>query len=222
LRKTAGELGSKFNVRDDNLLDMKKIIGLFILIIALALVSGCTQQTTTTPVTTVTATEVPTVIETTVETSVAPTEEATIIETPVETSSIDANVTAPVEVTASVTQAITAAMTPSTKVTVIHIANNSFSPATLMVLPGTGITWVNDDSTVHSVKTIGDNSPKFNSGDIVANVGRWGYTFSQKEGTIEYTDGYNLNVTGVIIVKKGDSFAGMGTPTTYTTSNSAW
>jgi len=204
---------------------MKKIIGLFILIIALALVSGCTQQTTTTPVTTVATTEVPTVIETTVETTVAPTEEVSAVATPVETSSIDANVTAPVEenVTATITApAITAAMTPSTKVTVIHIANNSFSPATLMVLPGTGITWVNDDSTVHSVKTIGDNSPKFNSGDIVANVGRWGYTFSQKEGTIEYTDGYNLNVTGVIIVKKGDSFAGMGTPTTYTTSNSAW
>jgi len=201
---------------------MKKIIGLFILIIALALVSGCTQQTTTTPVTTVVTTEVPTVIETTVETTVAPTKEAMIVETPVETSSIEANVTAPVEETASVTQAITAAMTPSTKVTVIHIVNNSFSPVTLMVLPGTGITWVNDDSTVHSVKTIGDNSPKFNSGDIAAKTGRWSYTFSQKEGTIEYKDGYNLNMTGVIIVKKGESFAGVGTPTTYMTSNATW
>jgi len=204
---------------------MKKIIGLFILIIALALVSGCTQPTTTTPATTVATTEVPTVVETTVEETVAPTEEATLIETPVETSTIVANVTAPVEenVTATITApAITAAMTPSTKVTVIHIVNNSFSPATLMVLPGTGISWVNDDSTVHSIKTIGDNSPKFNSGDIVAKVGRWSYTFSEKEGTIEYTDGYNLNVTGVIIVKKGDSFAGMGTPTTYMTSNATW
>lgn len=222
MRKTAGELGSKFNVRDDNLLDMKKIIGLFILIIALALVSGCTQQTTTKPVTTVATMEVPTVIETSVETTVAPTEEATIVETSVETSSVEANVTAPVEETASVTQAITAAMTPSTKVTVIHIANNTFSPATLMVLPGTGITWVNDDSTVHSVKVIGEHAGMFNSGDIAAKVGRWGYTFSQKEGTYEYADGYNLNVTGVIIVKKGDSFAGMGTPTTYMTSNATW
>ena len=212
-------------MRNDNLLDMKKIIGLFILIIALALVSGCTQPTTTTPATTVATTEVPTVVETTVEETVAPTEEATLIETPVETGTIVANVTAPVEenVTATITApAITAAMTPSTKVTVIHIVNNSFSPATLMVLPGTGITWANDDSTVHSVKTIGDNSPKFNSGDIAAKTGRWSYTFSQKEGTIEYKDGYNLNMTGVIIVKKGESFAGVGTPTTYMTSNATW
>jgi len=201
---------------------MKKIIGLFILIIALALVSGCTQPTTTTPATTVATTEVPTVVETTVEETVAPTEEATIVETPVETSNIVEDVTAPVEETASVTEVITAAMTPSTKVTVIHIVNNSFSPATLMVLPGTGITWVNDDSTVHSVKVIGEHAGMFNSGDIAAKVGRWGYTFSQKEGTYEYADGYNLNVTGVIIVKKGESFAGMGTPTTYTTSNSGW
>jgi len=204
---------------------MKKIIGLFILIIALALVSGCTQPTTTTPATTVATTKVPTVVETTVEETVAPTEEIPAVATPVETSTIVANVTAPVEenVTATITApAITAAMTPSTKVTIIHIVNNSFSPATLMVLPGTGISWVNDDSTVHSVKTIGDTSPKFNSGDIVAKVGRWSYTFSEKEGTIKYTDGYNLNVTGVIIVKKGDSFAGMGTPTTYTTSNATW
>ena len=204
---------------------MKKIIGLFILIIALALVSGCTQPTTTTPATTVATTEVPTIVETTEEITAAPTEEATTIETPVETSTIVAEVTTPVEenVTTTITApAITAAMTPSTKVTVIHIVNNSFSPATLMVLPGTGISWVNDDSTVHSIKTIGDNSPKFNSGDIAAKTGRWSYTFSQKEGTIEYTDGYNLNVTGVIIVKKGDSFAGMGTPTTYMTSNASW
>ncbi len=204
---------------------MKKIIGLFILIIALAMVSGCTQPTATPPATTVATTEVPTVVETTEEITAAPTEETTTIETPVETSTIVSEVTAPVEenVTATITApAITAAMTPSTKVTVIHIVNNSFSPATLMVLPGTGISWVNDDSTVHSIKTIGDNSPKFNSGDIAAKTGRWSYTFSQKEGSIEYTDGYNLNVTGVIIVRKGDSFSGMGTPTTYMTSNATW
>ena len=204
---------------------MKKIIGLFILIMALAMVSGCTQPATTTPATTVATTEVPAVVATTAEITAAPTEEATTIETPVETGTIVAEVTAPVEeITTApvVTQAVTAAMTPSTKVTVIHIVNNSFSPATLMVLPGTGISWVNDDSTVHSVKTLGDTSPKFNSGDIAAKTGRWSYTFSEKEGTIHYADGYNLNVTGVIIVKKGESFAGMGTPTTYMTSNATW
>jgi len=57
--------------------------------------------------------------------------------------------------------------------------------------------------------------------DIIPTA-QWGYDFGEAEGTFEYADGYNLNVTGIIIVKKGESFVGMGTPVTYMTSNATW
>ena len=207
---------------------MKRFVGLLILIIVLVAVSGCTQQTKTTPVTTTIATEVPTQVATTIETSVAPTAVATT-EAPVTETTVVTNVTVPAaanttnttSVVVEKTTIVTAGMTPSTKVTVVHIANNTFTPSPLMVLPGTRITWINDDNTVHSLKTIGTYKGKFNSGDI-APKSQWGYDFSETEGTYEYADGYNMNVTGIIIVKKGDSFFGMGTPTTYMTSNATW
>jgi plastocyanin len=75
-----------------------------------------------------------------------------------------------------------------------------------MVLPGTGITWVNDDSEVHTVRTTGDHSGMFTSGDIIQGA-EWGYTFGANEGQFEYKDTYT-NSTGVIIVRKGESLVG--------------
>jgi len=204
---------------------MKKFIGLLILVIVLVAVSGCTQPTTTPPVTTTAATEIPPVVETTVEETATPTIEETLETTPVETT-VATNETAAVTnettVVPTVTEIITAGMTPSTKITVIHIVNNTFSPSPLMVLPGTRITWVNDDTKVHSVKMIGEHAGKFNSGEI-ASTARWGYDFGDAEGTFEYADGTNMNVTGVIIVKKGDSLGGnVVNSTPYVTSNATW
>jgi plastocyanin len=204
---------------------MKKIIGFLILVIVLVAASGCTQPAKTTPATTTVVTEVPTPVPTSVETTVVP--------TAMETTNVTAAVTtvAPNETTAAVTKTttivpektaiVTAGMTPSTEVLVVHIANNTFTPNLLMVLPGSRITWVNDDTTTHSVKAIGASQGKFNSMDISPKA-QWGYDFGENEGTFEYADGYNTNVTGIIIVKKGESFYGMGTPTTYMTSNATW
>ena len=107
---------------------MKNCIGLFLLFIVLVAASGCTQQAKPAQVTTAPTTAVSTVatpFETTVVTAVA---------TPVPTTEIMANVTNPPPVLPtelpSLTQAPTAVMTPSTKVTIIHIANNTFTPAT--------------------------------------------------------------------------------------------
>jgi plastocyanin len=202
---------------------MKKVIGLVLLLIVLVAVSGCTQQAKT--ATTTATTVAPTTIATPVETTVEETPVEVTTEVPVEATAASANETAAVETEnvtpAATVAAVTASMTPSTKVTVIHIANNTFTPATLMILPGTGITWVNDDSTVHSVRMVGEHAGKFNSGDIVPG-GRWGYSFGDAEGTFQYADGYNLNVTGVIIVKKGDSLVGNIPVTKYVTSNQSW
>jgi len=205
---------------------MKKILGLLILVIALVAASGCTLPQSTPPVTTTVTTEaptaVPTVIETTVEaTPVATTEPAVAETTPAATTAIPTTTETTAEVTATKTAIVTAGMTPSTKITVIHIANNTFTPSVLMVLPGTRITWINSDTKVHSVKAVGAIAGKFNSMDI-APTAQWGYDFGENEGTFEYADGYDLNMTGVIIVKKGESFYGMGTPTTYMTSNATW
>lgn len=208
---------------------MKKLVGFLILLIVLIAVSGCTQQAKPTTVTTTTAAVAPTTEATPEETTIVSTPEVTtevtleVTGTPEQTASPETTaVAANTSDTAVVTQAttlVTAMMTPSTKVTTVHIANNTFTPSVLMVLPGTSITWVNDDSTVHSVKMV--EGHKFNSGDI-AKSSRWSYSFGATEGTFEYMDGYNTNVTGVIIVKKGESFAGMGTPTTYVTSSATW
>ncbi|MGB7788336.1 cupredoxin domain-containing protein [Methanoregula sp.] len=195
---------------------MKKVIGLLILILVLVAVSGCTQQAkpapvTTTVPTTVVSTVAATTVATTVETTAAPMDNSTAAVTPA-TNATAENVTTPEETSEvpTVTQAVTMSMTPSTAVTVVHIVNNTFSPAVLMVLPGTGITWKNDDQTIHSVKTIGDNAGMFNSGAIV-NGGTFIYTFSESEGTYQYADGYNMNVTGTIIVQKGDTLVGRPT-----------
>jgi plastocyanin len=199
---------------------MKKVIGLFILIIVLVAVSGCTQQTKTAPVTTAAPTAVPTTEATTVATAV-PTTEVVAATTVTATETTVANVTAPVDTTAAPTVTPTLSMTPSTKVTTIHIVNGTFTPSVLMVLPGTGITWINDDHAIHSVKMIGDHQGMFNSGDIAGGA-TWGYTFGETEGTYQYTDGYNTNVTGTIIVKAGDILYGGPTEVaTATTTNSS-
>lgn len=182
---------------------MKTYIGLFILVMVLVAASGCTTQpakpaaTTTTLTTTAAVTEVttaPTVINTPLPTTV-PTEVSTTVVTP--------------EVTANVTTVATArpSMTPSTKVTTIHIRNNTFVPDQLTVLPGTGITWINDDSVTHVVKAMGDSKGKFTSSDMVSGA-HFIYTFGETPGTYEFGDPSYPDMKGSIIVMKGDSVVG--------------
>ena len=200
---------------------MKKIIGLLILIIVLVAFSGCTQQAKTPSVTTTVPTAVATVVATPAATTAAPVTEATTQVVPAETG-IVANVTAPVG-NATVPAAAQTVVPKVTfaKVLFVHIANNTFSPSTIMVLPGTRITWINDDRTVHSVKTIAGSAAKFNSGDIAPTV-QWGYDFGENEGTFQYADGYNPNVTGTVIIKKGQVMYGVVPVTAVATSNATW
>jgi len=199
---------------------MKKVIGLVLLLIVLVAVSGCTQPTKTVPATTTESTVVATTIETPAETTVAAPVETTVevtTEVPAQTTAAEtAAATAVPNVTATVVPSITFA-----KVNFVHIVNNTFTPSTIMVLPGTGIIWINDDKAVHSVKMVGEHAGKFNSGDIATGA-QWKYDFGDAEGTYQYADGYDLNVTGVVIIKKGDSLYGMITSTPYVTSNATW
>ena len=186
---------------------MKKILGLCILIIVLVTASGCTQSA---PQTT------PTTVPTTVVATTVPAPEPTVPATVAETTAAPAATTAAPEVTAeanaTVTPSVTTvatprvSMTPSTKITTIFIRNGSFVPKELTVLPGTGITWANEDNTVHQIKTLPDVGIKFTSAELVPGA-TFSYTFGETEGTFGYIDTYT-NTTGMIIVKKGESFVG--------------
>jgi plastocyanin len=187
---------------------MKKFIGLCILVILLVAASGCTQ-----PAKTVAATPEPTANPATE----VPTPEATMPPTTVETTMVPttaATIAVTLEPTAKPTTVATPkpVMTPSIKVTTIYIRNNTFVPQELTVLPGTGITWINEDHTVHALKTMPTTPFKFSSGDVMPGA-QWGYTYGENEGTFGFIDPYT-NATGMIIVKKGESV--LGAPTMQT------
>jgi plastocyanin len=186
---------------------MKTYIGFFMLVMLLVATSGCTTQqaqpatTATMLTTTVAATEVPTVINTPLPTTIP--------------KKVSTTATVP-EVTANVTTVATprSSMIASTKITTIHIRNNTFVPAELTVLPGTGITWVNDDSVTHIVKATGDAKGKFTSTEMM-NGAHFGYTFGEATGTYEFMDPHYPDMKGAIIVKKGQSlWSATDTPVT--------
>jgi plastocyanin len=189
---------------------MKKYIGLFILVIVLVIISGCTQQAkTTAPATT---------IPTTVITTPVPTTEETPLPTTVPTTMV-VTTTLPVNVTAEITTVATPqpSKTPSTKITTIHIRNNTYVPNELTVLPGTGIRWINDDSVIHIVKASGDHKGMFTSSEII-NGGQYGYTFGETPGSYEFTDPAYPDMKGTIIIKKGESVLGASTVKTSATT----
>lgn len=183
---------------------MKKAFAFVILLIILVVASGCTQQTApaaTTPApTTAPATEVPTVQATLPPTAVP----TTLAPTPVETKVVIVEVISTAAATPK--PAVTADRTPQITSTKFYFRNNTITPSELTVLPGTGITWINEDSTVHSVKAIGDHAGMFNSGDIVPTA-TWGYSFGENEGKFEFKDTYS-NATGIVYIKKGASLVG--------------
>jgi plastocyanin len=168
---------------------MKKFIGLFILLIAFIAFMGCTQPAVQQPTTTV-----PTTIPTTIPTMVTTTNVSTPLPTTVLTT-----------VATSAIPTATRTTSPSGKVvTTIHIRNNAFVPSNLTVLPGTGVTWINDDDKVQSVKAIGNFTGQFNSGDILPGA-QWSYTFGRSEATIQFTSSYHPDMLGTVIVKAPNS-----------------
>jgi plastocyanin len=160
---------------------MKKYIGVVILLIAFVCFMGCTQTPVTEAVTTL-PTTVPTVV---------PTTELT-----------PASTTLPITDVKIVIPVATRTTSPMNMkvVTAIHMRNNTFVPEELTALPGTGITWINDDSAVHSVKMIGNATGMFNSGDILPGS-QWSYTFGQREGRYEFACSYHPEMKGAIIIK---------------------
>jgi plastocyanin len=181
---------------------MKTIIGLFILVMLLVAASGCTTQQAK-PATTAT------ILTTTMVTTEVPTAISTPAPTPLPTTAAAPVATAPVT-----TVATPGPTTTFSKTNIIHIRNNTFVPAGLTALPGTGIIWVNDDSVTHIVKASGDAKGKFTSSDLVSGA-QFGYTFGEVPGTYEFMDPNYPDMKGTIIIRKGDVlWIATGTPVT--------
>jgi plastocyanin len=159
---------------------MKKYICFAILLIAFVCFMGCTQtpvpEAVTTPATTVLTT--------------IPTAELTLV-----------TKTLPTSVVTTMVPVSTRTTSPTAKVvTTISMRNNTFVPQELTALPGTGITWINDDPGVHTVKSTGNATGMFTSGDILPGS-QWSYTFGQREGRYEFACSYHPEMKGAIIIK---------------------
>jgi plastocyanin len=186
---------------------MKTYIGVIILAMLLVAASGCTTQqakpvvTTTAVATTAAATEVPTVLVTPKLTA-TPTEVLTTIAIPVATANVSA----------TATPWSSATFSPVRKL-VIHIKDNKYDPDSLAILPGTMVTWINDDSRIHVVKATGDSAGKFTSAELV-NGAQFNYDFGEAIGTFEFGDPAYPDMKGAIIVRNGDTLYEAGHKTT--------
>ena len=171
---------------------MKKFIGLFILVIVLVMISGCTQPAQPPAVTIPIPTTVPTVPPTvaTPAPTMVPTSVTTVMSTPKIT------------------------LVPQITKIIFYMRNNTFVPTELTVLPGTGISWVNEDLISHSVKITGIHAGTFNSGEIIPGASS-GNTFAD-EGVYEFACPDHPDMKGTLIVKAGASV--VGAPTMQTPS----
>jgi plastocyanin len=183
--------GGDLNTRQKQSRFMKIVIGVFILVIFLAAVTGCTTQQAK-PAATVTI----------ITTTAPATEVLTILKTP-----LPQTVTVKETATVATPRPSPAPSATFSGTNIIHIRNNIFVPDELTVLPGTGVVWINDDSVIHIVKATGDSAGKFTSVEIVKGA-EFHYTFGENTGTFEFEDPKYPDMKGAIIVRKGESVVG--------------
>lgn len=193
-----------------NLSSMKSYFGLIILVLVLVLAAGCTDTPATRAVTTA-----PTTVTVPPEVTTAPpvAETSPMATVPTAGMTTAPNLTlplTPIEVpNLTLTEKVTVAPTATKLVTknVIHILNGSFVPSATTLLPGTGVSWINDDSGIHSVKSTGAHPGMFNSGEILPGE-QFSFTFGADEGTYSFNDPKFTNMTGTIIIRSGPSVVG--------------
>ncbi|MBK5092505.1 MAG: cupredoxin family copper-binding protein [Actinobacteria bacterium] len=92
----------------------------------------------------------------------------------------------------------TTPITPTSSV--IKIKDFAFDPAEITVAPGTSVTWINEDSTVHTITTT-----TFDSGEIKPNE-QYKFTFGTP-GTYDYVCSIHPSMKGKVIVT-GESSSG--------------
>ncbi|MFA5933225.1 MAG: cupredoxin family copper-binding protein [Microgenomates group bacterium] len=76
----------------------------------------------------------------------------------------------------------------------IAIQNFTFNPSPLTVKAGTTVTWINNESTAHSIKSNTFNSTDLDQGGVFS------YTFNTA-GNFDYSCGIHPSMTGKIVVE---------------------
>lgn len=76
----------------------------------------------------------------------------------------------------------------------INIQNFAFSPATITVKKGTTVTWTNNDSAPHQIKSATFNSSQLNKGQT------YSFTFNDT-GTFDYSCAIHPSMLGKIIIE---------------------
>lgn len=76
----------------------------------------------------------------------------------------------------------------------ITIQNFSFNPGTLTVKQGTKVTWSNQDSAIHRIKSDTFNSQDLSQGD------KFEFTFKDK-GSFDYICGIHPSMQGKIVIE---------------------
>ncbi len=114
--------------------------------------------------------------------------------TPTATGSLNTNTTVPTTMP-KVSVSSTPKISPAASVTV-EIKNFSFNPATLNIKVGTKVTWVNNDSTSHTVTSDSDNL--LNSSTLSPGQS-FSFTFT-KAGTTNYHCRIHPMMTGSVVV----------------------
>lgn len=76
----------------------------------------------------------------------------------------------------------------------ITIQNFSFNPAALTVKQGTKVTWINEDSAPHKIKSDTFNSSNLNKGD------KFEFVFNNK-GSFDYICSIHPSMKGKIVVE---------------------
>ena len=86
------------------------------------------------------------------------------------------------------------ATVPQAQTNAILIQNFAFSPQTLTVNAGTTVTWTNDDSAPHTIKSDAFTSPVMNKG------GSFSFKFDNK-GSYDYSCSIHPSMKGKIVVE---------------------
>lgn len=76
----------------------------------------------------------------------------------------------------------------------VSIENFSFKPQALTIKAGTTVTWTNNDTVVHNIKSAEFSSPDMKQGDTFQHK-------FDKAGTYDYNCGVHPTMTGKIIVE---------------------
>ena len=91
-------------------------------------------------------------------------------------------------------QSVTQPTQTTVETNTITIKDFAFNPATLTVKQGIKVTWTNEDSMTHKIKSDTFNSQDLNQGD------KFEFTFNNK-GSFDYSCSIHPSMTGKIIVQ---------------------